>query len=483
MLRALGYSDENGADFDWTSPFALSKTVGILPSYVDTQDFIRADVVSVSYAALSAYLKNSSQTLAQKLISMGVFTEGQFDSVYDVSLINAKTSSGENAKQELTAEQIYADCAPAVFYIETYDSHGNALMSGSGFFIGSDGTAITNYHVIENAKSAKIALSETGRTLDVEGVYGYNESEDWAVIKISGTGFPVLAMNTTPSTGGATVYAIGSPLGLQNTISQGIISNPSRLIEGQYYIQTSAAISSGSSGGALINKYGEAIGITCGSYVDGQLLNLAVPLSYVTGYSKASLTPLSKATVLQTGGASAAQSPERQKAAFGALKSWIMQNGSLDTVEDGTKAYMFSASDNDEYGGASLYLIGYYPSSGNIAITTSYVSSDMGIMMLTTVLFEETPPYIYGYEYLPNAYSSDKLEAAGFFYAPTLDESTELSFYSTGGALSQDEDVVYTHEAIAQVLLLEAFELTDYIFQTEIPAYSIADFGFAMLAR
>ena len=90
------------------------------------------------------------------------------------------------------------------------------------------------------------------------------------------------------------MYAIGSPKGLQNTITTGIISNPSREDGGIKYIQTSAAISAGSSGGALINKYGQVIGITSGSYLGGQNLNVALPMTYVSDYRSASLIDLAK---------------------------------------------------------------------------------------------------------------------------------------------------------------------------------------------
>ena len=83
-------------------------------------------------------------------------------------------------------------------------------------------------------------------------------------------------------TTGDVVYAIGSPLGLSNSISDGIVANRSRLVpqagSPDPYIQVTAAISPGSSGGALINEYGEAIGITTATFAYGQNLNLAVPL-------------------------------------------------------------------------------------------------------------------------------------------------------------------------------------------------------------
>jgi hypothetical protein len=92
--------------------------------------------------------------------------------------------------------------------------------------------------------------------------------------------------------GGATVYAIGSPLGLQNTISAGIISNPARVDGDMTYIQMSAAISPGSSGGALLNKYGQVIGITSATYTSGQNLNLSIPLTYLEDMDISAYVPL-----------------------------------------------------------------------------------------------------------------------------------------------------------------------------------------------
>lgn len=89
VLRALGYSDANGEDFSWQDPYTLAESVGILPDCVNTDVFWRSDVALVSYAALGANLKNSVETLAEKLITAGVFTEYQFDSCYDACALTS----------------------------------------------------------------------------------------------------------------------------------------------------------------------------------------------------------------------------------------------------------------------------------------------------------------------------------------------------------------------------------------------------------
>lgn len=83
VLRALGYSDTNGEDFTWDDPFLLAQSIGILPSSVDTACFWRADIVSVSYAALPVCLKGSNQTLAQLLISANAFTQEAYSKHYE----------------------------------------------------------------------------------------------------------------------------------------------------------------------------------------------------------------------------------------------------------------------------------------------------------------------------------------------------------------------------------------------------------------
>lgn len=296
VLRALGYSDSDG-DFTWSDPFTLAEKIGILPESVDKDNFLRADVAAISHAALSAKLKDSDLTLAKKLIAAGVFTEES----YGKSCSHAEEP--QKPLTELTAEQVYRDCSPAVFYIEVYDEAGNATSTGSGFFIDGNGTAVTNYHVIDEAHSAKVQMSD-GTKYDILGVYDCSSVEDWAVIKVDCEGNPYLGIGAEEMVVGAsTVYAIGSPKGLQNTITTGIISNPSRDEGGLKYIQTSAAISAGSSGGALINKYGQVIGITSGSYIGGQNLNIALPVSYTEGYRTSAFTDLatfSKADIQYT---------------------------------------------------------------------------------------------------------------------------------------------------------------------------------------
>ncbi|MCX7615404.1 MAG: trypsin-like peptidase domain-containing protein [Clostridiales bacterium] len=185
--------------------------------------------------------------------------------------------------QKLNAQQIYAACSPAVFRIETYDSDNNLTGSGSGFFISSNGIAVTNYHVIVEDKF-KVILSD-GREFWPKAILGESDSKDIVIFKIDGTGFPYLKISDSDKVaGGQIIYTLGSPYGLESTISSGLIANPKRSFgDGDTWIQISAPISPGSSGGALIDEYGNVVGITSASIAleDAQNVNLAIPINLI----------------------------------------------------------------------------------------------------------------------------------------------------------------------------------------------------------
>lgn len=175
------------------------------------------------------------------------------------------------------AAQIYARCAPSVFVLEAYDGEGERIAYGSGVFLTADGAAVSNFHVIDGAQSARVITSD-GREYDVAGLYGYDAENDLILLQVAGEGFtPVEVDYSGAQITGQTVYTIGNPKGLEGSLSTGIISSVKRTVNGVEYIQTTAPISSGSSGGALLDEQGRLIGITAASVSDGQNLNLAIP--------------------------------------------------------------------------------------------------------------------------------------------------------------------------------------------------------------
>ena len=207
-------------------------------------------------------------------------------------MIDANSRVLFSLSAELSAEEIYKLASPGVFYIEIFDREGELLKTGSGFFISEAGLAVTNYHVVIGGHSAKITLDD-GTVLEVAGIYDYDWKKDIALIQIEGDGFRCLEMaDSSFVQTGATVYTLGSPLGLQASYTRGIVSQALREIEGAEYIQLDAPISSGSSGGALLDIHGRVIGVTSATAVGAQNINLAVPINFLAELSRTRCVPL-----------------------------------------------------------------------------------------------------------------------------------------------------------------------------------------------
>jgi len=180
---------------------------------------------------------------------------------------------------ELTAEEVYRRSSPAVFFIEVLDSDDKVIKTGSGFFICESGLAITNYHVVIGAHAVRIT-TDSGEVYQVAGMYDYDWKKDMALIQVVGSEFPYLELaDSSQLRTGATVYTLGSPLGLQASFTRGIVSQALRVVEDTVYIQLDAPISSGSSGGALLDTSGRVVGVTSATMTASQNINLAVPIN------------------------------------------------------------------------------------------------------------------------------------------------------------------------------------------------------------
>ena len=176
-----------------------------------------------------------------------------------------------NSNTEMKAKAIYKKYKSAVFMI--YTSDNVSVSQGSGFFVSSDGIGISNYHVFKGTfKGKEVVKLSNGTTYRIKEVLAYSEKYDYILFKIDGSGFNYIPVTQRGYEIGDEVYAIGSPRGMENTLSNGLISQS----HGEHYIQISVPIDHGSSGGALINCYGEVIGITSGGRDDsGANLNFA----------------------------------------------------------------------------------------------------------------------------------------------------------------------------------------------------------------
>jgi len=162
---------------------------------------------------------------------------------------------------------------------------------GSGFFINDEGFLITNFHVIEGETqiSVEVYHQKNGqlepKTYKQVRIVALNKFQDVALLKIDDKDTPkfkfVALGSSDPLAVGDHVFAIGSPLGLERTVTEGILSTKTRQLQGDLYLQTTAQINPGNSGGPLFNLAGEVVGMTNMKITFGEGLGFAIPMETV----------------------------------------------------------------------------------------------------------------------------------------------------------------------------------------------------------
>lgn len=195
--------------------------------------------------------------------------------------------------QDKTTEEL-AQLSNSVVLINTYDDKGEPLAQGSGVVISEDGLIVTNLHVLSDSTYIGVIFEdmEEGYELATINILNADEEKDLALIKLHlDDTVPIRLGDSDDIIKGEKVIAIGNPYGLENTISDGIISGI-RDMEGIEIIQTTTPISPGSSGGALLNMKGELLGITSMTNAEGQSLNFAIPTKYVEALLQEDITKL-----------------------------------------------------------------------------------------------------------------------------------------------------------------------------------------------
>lgn len=188
------------------------------------------------------------------------------------------TVTAAHAQRDLS--DLVRRAAPSVVYIETFDAGGQPIGLGSGFFVSDDGVIASNYHVIEGA-SRVTARTSDGRTVQVNGVIAFDADLDYAVLKVDGGRQRALRMSSYADTDvGEAIVVIGNPYGLEQSVSDGIVSQK-RVMDGHPLIQFTAPISPGNSGGPVMDMDGKVIGIATMTRREGQNINFAVPIDVV----------------------------------------------------------------------------------------------------------------------------------------------------------------------------------------------------------
>ncbi len=194
--------------------------------------------------------------------------------------------------RQLDIPSISREARGAVVSIVMFDKDGNEIAEGSGFIVSKDGRIVTNYHVIKNGTSALIKFPNSDFYFPVDGVLASDKNRDVAIIQLGGRiegrggDFRTLTLGDSDRLQvGEEVVAIGNPLSLESTVSNGIVSAVRTLEEGTF-LQVTAPISPGSSGGPLFNMQGEVVGITTLHAKDGENLNFAIPINDIKSLLK-----------------------------------------------------------------------------------------------------------------------------------------------------------------------------------------------------
>lgn len=216
-----------------------------------------------------------------------------------------------------TVSEVAHDGSRAMVTILTSDSAGKPLEQGSGFVVSPDGKVVTNFHVIDGAQAALVKFADGGM-YTVDQIIGADKGVDIAVLKLSSSGkeFPVLRTGDSGHVEvGEEIIVLGSPMGLEGSVSTGIISGK-RPFGDMEIFQITAPISPGSSGGALLNAKGEVVGVPFIQFVNGQNLNFAIPIKYVLPIiagTPAKSVPIPARHVVQPVKAAPPAAPQKEK--------------------------------------------------------------------------------------------------------------------------------------------------------------------------
>ena len=194
-------------------------------------------------------------------------------------------SANVRAMPEKTVRELVNQLGEAVVQVRTPSG------LGSGFIINEDGFLVTNFHVIEGETEISVAVYHMRDGQLEPKVYkqvrivAINKFQDMALLKIDDKDAPkfkyVVLGSADNLAVGESVFAIGSPLGLERTVTEGILSTKTREFEGELYLQTTAQINPGNSGGPLFNMAGEVVGITNMKITFGEGLGFAIPIEGV----------------------------------------------------------------------------------------------------------------------------------------------------------------------------------------------------------
>ncbi len=235
---------------------------------------------------------------------------------------------------------------------------------GSGFFVSSDGAVLTCEHVV--AQDEKVTVKTAGKQVFEGTVVARDTERDLAVVKVPVRNVPCQVLGDSSALhAGESVLAVGSPLGLDGTVTSGVVSSPSRKVGKQTLIQTDVPVNPGLSGGPLLDGKGQVVGVIAGMVKQAQDVGFAVPINSaaeVLGKAKVavSVVPSNKKLAFQKAAVTAAPAkPEREKM----VTLWPLL-AAVAVVVGLVVALVFVLRRRSQGGGAEEVQIAFRPGSG-----------------------------------------------------------------------------------------------------------------------
>jgi hypothetical protein len=207
--------------------------------------------------------------------------EQTWDQIWNKTIVVLNDNQTQQLDYAKSASKIAKSALPSIVMVVMQNTKGQLTSLGSGFFL-SEHVLVTNYHVIKGASEGFIKRVGTEGVFKIDGVLGIDEAWDLALLMVSSVeGVPIEIGDSSSVETGDRVYAVGNPEGYEGTFSEGLISAVRTDDSGSLF-QISAPISHGSSGGALLDSNGKAIGVTVAMIKDAQNLNFAIPISRIS---------------------------------------------------------------------------------------------------------------------------------------------------------------------------------------------------------
>ena len=242
---------------------------------MEDKEFSRIDVKNI-YSKSIEYDKKINIVDFHKIMATKEVIKPQIYPLENIKTI-ATIQEVKNEEREKTYEEL-AKLSSSVVMIKIFDDNLAPCGNGSGVVIDAQGTIVTNFHVIKDGSIFGVIFENNENESIFATLIKVNQDSDLALLKIDYKTEPIPIKGSDTLNRGQQIVAIGSPLGLMNTISDGIVAG-FRTLGDEKFIQITAPISPGSSGGALLDRFGCLVGITTAGYLEGQNLNLAVPSS------------------------------------------------------------------------------------------------------------------------------------------------------------------------------------------------------------